>query len=100
MLCRRTKQESRLGMGLGERAVFKWVVREGLTKKVILEQMAVGGEGSVGRGFSAEGPAGAKVLRVQSSQEASVAGDGGQRGCLCGRKTMVEGQSMGDLIGH
>lgn len=76
------------------------MVREGLTKEVILEQTAVGGEGSVGTGFSAEGPAGAKVLRVQSSQEASVAGPGGQRDCLCGRKIMVEGQSMWDLIGH
>lgn len=56
------------------------MVSEDLSKKVMLEQTPGGGVGgrggSVGRAFSAEALAGAKVLRVQSRQEASVAGGG------------------------
>lgn len=56
------------------------------------KQTPVGGEGHggpMGRAVSAEGPAGAKVLRVQRGQEASMAGgvDGsswGPRDHLCG----------------
>lgn len=49
-LCRRTEQERRLRKGpVGcEKAVLKWVVRKGLSKKVLLKQTPVGGEGSGG----------------------------------------------------
>ena len=55
-------------------AALKWVIREGLSKKVMLEQTPVGGERSWGtcRMFSAEGLAGAQFLRVQCRREARV----------------------------
>ena len=82
-----TKQESRLGRGLGEgRAVFK-CLREDLTK-IILGQTPGRGEGSwgvCGKSILSRGASRYKALRVQGSREASVAGAGATEiACVAG----------------
>lgn len=106
------KAVQRPGWGLElERAALKWVMREGISKKVMLEQTPEGEAGSwrICRVFSAEAPAGAKFLGVQSRQEACMLpvwlelGEwvvDNVREIACMVRVVVVGQGMWDLIGH